>query len=107
MATRTHGSVKAFDLNKEDWTSYAERLGHYFIANDVTAGAKKREILLSKCGLSTYKLLRSLVGTDQMNTMSYDDLVAALKNQIRQFNDTSSTPVFELKESQWPSMWLP
>lgn len=80
MATRTHGSVIAFDQTKDDWTSYSERLGHYFIANDVATDAKKRSILLSECGPATYKLLRSLVGAERLTTDSYADLVTALKS---------------------------
>ena len=53
----THGSVSAFEQSKEDWTSYVERLDFYFTANDVTIDVKKRAILLSACGASTYKLI--------------------------------------------------
>ena len=29
-----HGVVSPFDSNQEEWVEYAERLEHYFIAND-------------------------------------------------------------------------
>ena len=51
----THGSVSAFDPSVEDHLCY------YFVANDVTDGAKKRSILLAACGAPAYKLIRSLV----------------------------------------------
>ena len=54
MEMATHGSLSAFDPSKEDWTSYTDRMKHYFIANDVTDGDKKRSILLSACGASTF-----------------------------------------------------
>ena len=57
----THGSVSAFEQSKEDWTSYVEHLDFYFAANDVTTDLNKRAILLSVCGASTYKLIRSLL----------------------------------------------
>ena len=57
----TQGSMEAFNPQAEDWTIYAERLQHYLVANGVEDADKKRAILLTVCGASTYKLLRSLV----------------------------------------------
>ena len=74
----THGSLSAFDPSKEDWTSYTDRMKHYFIAN-VTDSDRKRSILLSACGASTFKLIQNLVEKDKMNTTSFEDIVAKLK----------------------------
>ena len=76
----THGSMKAFNAQVDDWSIYVERLQHYFIANDVTDAGKKRSILLTVCGTPTYKLLRSLVKDGNLDTTSYDDLVKLLKD---------------------------
>ena len=76
----THGSVSAFDPSKEDWTSYEERLRYYFVANDVTDGAKKRSILLAACGAPAYKLIRSLVQAEKLDSTPYEDLVKIVKN---------------------------
>jgi len=87
----THGSMKAFNAQVDDWSIYVERLQHYFIANDVTDAGKKRSILLTVCGTPTYKLLRSLVKDGNLDTRcgigsgharltSYDDLVKLLKD---------------------------
>ena len=62
-----HGSVPEFHPSNEDWISYTERVQHYFTANDVTVEEKKRSILLSNCGATTYKLIRSLVDADRLN----------------------------------------
>ena len=35
-----HGTIGEYDPQKEDWTSYSERLQEYFTANDVDAAAK-------------------------------------------------------------------
>ena len=43
----THGTLLMFNPQEEDWPTYAERLKHYFTANDVTDEAKKRSILLT------------------------------------------------------------
>ena len=52
-----HGTVSQFNPAKEGWTTYIERLNHYFIANNVNSKDKKHSILLSACGSSTYKLI--------------------------------------------------
>lgn len=54
-------------------------LGHYFAANKITDETQKRSILLTVCGAATYKLLRSLVGPEAVNTISYDNLVKLAK----------------------------
>lgn len=74
----THGSMKAFNPQVDDWTTYAERLKHYLLANGVTDADQKRSILLTVCGAATYKLLRSLIGKDNLDTTSYEDLVKKL-----------------------------
>ena len=76
----THGSLSNFDASKEDWTSYTDRMKHYFIANDVVDGDKKRSILLSACGASTLKLIQNLVGKDKLNTTSFDEIVTKVKS---------------------------
>ena len=74
-----HGTIEEFDGATEDWTAYSERLEQYFVANDVDEAAKKRAILLSVCGASTYKLIRSLVAPDKPTDKSFEDLVALLQ----------------------------
>lgn len=74
-----HGSMEAFNPQAEDWTTYAERLQHYLVANSVDDADKKRAILLTVCGAPTYKLLRSLVDGGEVGKKSYDELVKLLK----------------------------
>ena len=71
----THGSVGEFAPGKETWLSYAERLEQYFLANDVQAQEKKRAILLSLCGASTYQLIRNLVSPQKPSEKTFDELV--------------------------------
>ena len=75
-----HGSVSYFNPNKENWTTYVERLSHYFIANDVLDDGKKRAILLSACGASTYKLIRSLAEKDKLESTPFKDIVKLVKD---------------------------
>ena len=82
LATRitmaTHGSVVQFDPEKEEWTSYVERLNYYLIANEVTEDAKKCAILMSGCGPTTYKTIRSLVDSETRKTIKYSELIDLL-----------------------------
>lgn len=55
-----HGVVSPFDSNQEEWVEYAERLEHYFIANDITDDAKRRAIFLNGVGPPTYRLIKTL-----------------------------------------------
>ena len=78
MATH-HGTLSEFVPGKTDWTTYVERLDHYFVANEVTTAAKKRAILLSACGTSTYKLIRSLLSAEELKSTNYANLVKLVK----------------------------
>ena len=72
-----HGKVSAFNESLEPWASYVERLGHYFVANDVKEDKKKIAILLSSCGVNTYTIIRSLFAPDLPATKSFKEIVAA------------------------------
>ena len=61
MAAPLFGQVKEFDGEKEEWSQYVERLDHFFEVNEVADADKKRAILLTVIGPSTYKLLWNLL----------------------------------------------
>jgi hypothetical protein len=71
----THGKIDPFVPNQDSWTSYIERLEHYFVANDTAAG-KKKSVLLTVCGLATFELAKSLV---QPADKSYEQIRDILK----------------------------
>ena len=48
--TATLGRIGEYEPQKEDWTSYVERLGHFFHANGIDDDDKKRLVLLSVIG---------------------------------------------------------
>ena len=79
----THGTVSMFDPSTEDWTTYTERMKHYFVANNVTDADKKRSILLSACGPAMYKVIRNLVEEGKLDTMPYDDIVETSEELLR------------------------
>ena len=58
MATRFVGAEGAFDQGTTQWSSYAERMEEYLLANGVTEERKKVAILLSTIGSQTYNLLK-------------------------------------------------
>ena len=76
----THGTIGAFEPNTETWVTYTERLEQYFIANDVDAAEKKRAILLSVCGATTYQLIRNLVAPGKPTSKTFDELVKLVKD---------------------------
>ena len=75
-----HGKVEWFDPATEDWSTYVERLEHYFIANDIATEAKRRSTLLTVAGPEVYSLACNLVAPNKPGDKSYDDLVALIKN---------------------------
>ena len=70
----THGFLVQFDPDKEEWTSYVERLNYYLIANKVTDDTKKCAILMSGCSPTTYKTIRSLVDSETCKTINRDNI---------------------------------
>ena len=89
-----HGKLSTFDQHSESWTSYSERLGYYFTANDITDETKKKSILLSCSGAATYDLLKNLLQPTCPNDKSYDELVKVLSDY---FNPKPSTIVQRYK----------
>ena len=61
---------------------YTKRLGFYFSANDIEDPGKKRSILLTVCGPSTYQLLKSLLQPASPADKTYDELVQTLNNHF-------------------------
>ena len=76
----SHGTLSDFDSDREDWTSYTERLEQYFEANDVVLAVKQRAILLSICGASMYQLIRDLVAPAKPISKSFAELVKLVKD---------------------------
>ena len=63
----TFGKIKPFDPAVDEWPIYKEKLEFYFHANGIADNSKKRSILLTQCGDSTFKLLRSLVPNGKLD----------------------------------------
>ena len=78
-----HGTVPPYVPSTEDWSAYIERLSHYFIANGVEDATKKRSILLANCGAATYKLIRSLLTAEQVNSTSFEDIASLVQEHFQ------------------------
>ena len=48
------------NTQREDWTSYTERLQEYFAANGIKIAAKQKAVLLSIVRAEMYQLIGSL-----------------------------------------------
>ena len=81
MAASIHASMGPFDNSQEDWLSYTECFQQYFTANDIKDNAdKKRAILLSVCGVETFRLIKSLLAPVKPETKSFQELVTLVGN---------------------------
>ena len=63
-AVGLHGTVSAFDPSQEEWSEYAERLVHYFVANGIEAEENKRAILLTAVTPGTYRLIKTRIAQE-------------------------------------------
>ena len=77
MAARL-GNIENFNELKDDWSLYTERLGQYFIANDIMDVA----VLLTVMG-EAYELLHSLLSPELSSTKKYEELVATLQSHLK------------------------
>ena len=68
-----YGSITEFMHEAESFNEWIERLEQWFIANEITAAAKKRALLLSNIGARGYKLLRSLA-QNEPTSKTYSEL---------------------------------
>lgn len=74
-AVGLHGTVIPFDGDREEWSEYAERLEHYFTANDITNDVKKRAILLNGVGPGTYRLIKTLASPMKVTDLTFLEIV--------------------------------
>jgi len=55
----TIGSISEFNLEKDDWTMWFERLTHYFLSNEIEEN-KQVSLFLTLIGTEGYALLTHL-----------------------------------------------
>ena len=74
------GIVHNFNEEEDTWKAYIERLGHFFIANDIVTEQKQKAILLSSVGPKTYKLLGNLVAPRNPGDLPFKEIVETIQN---------------------------
>ena len=94
MAVFTFGAIGEFDSSVDDWNSYTERLEQYLMANEVGSPEKKRAVLLSSVGASTYKLIRNLTSPHPPGSRTYKEIIDLVRDH---FNPKPSVIVQRLK----------
>jgi len=70
-----------FDSRQMQWTSYAEHMEEYLLANGDDNEMRKVAILLSTVG--EHQLLGDLCAPDKPNTKTFEELVEKLKNHLQ------------------------
>ena len=88
------GKNNSFNPSQDEWPLYVERLGHVFVANEITEEEKKRAVFLSVIEASTYKLLSSLLAPVKPGEKSYTFLIDTL---FEHFNPAPSEIVGRFK----------
>lgn len=77
----TIGKIGPFDLEKDNWEAYVDRLEQYFVANQV-----KTEIqvatLITVIGSEAYELMINLCTPDKPAKKTYNELVALMKKHL-------------------------
>ena len=84
MATRNTDKhvrgIAEYDSKREDWSSYVEKIELFFIANDRTAKAKKKPMLLSCCRIASYRIFKRLAAPAKSADKTLSELVSLIKN---------------------------
>lgn len=74
MAENTMSTKLEFQLGRDNWEIFQERLELFFVATDVNTEDKKRAELLTKISAETYTLVRDLCAPAKPVTKTYAEL---------------------------------
>lgn len=72
----------SYNRDKESWTQYLQRLNQHFTVYNVSDSEQKRACLLSWIGSECYELLTKLYGSEDITTMSFDNLAGKLSTHF-------------------------
>ncbi|XP_045449691.1 uncharacterized protein K02A2.6-like [Melitaea cinxia] len=75
------GKIGAFDVAKDNWDTYVDRVDQYFIANNVKSELKVAT-LITVIGNSAYELMVNLCTPDKPSSKTYTELVAVMKGHL-------------------------
>ena len=105
-------SFPAFDPQREKWTSYSGRLEFHLEAHGIKEALRKKAILLSSVGPTTYDLLQALMAPALLTDVgtTYDKLVKTLDSHYDEtkfiLTGTYQFYTCHQKPSQSLSDWL-
>ena len=91
--TGTLGRVDEFVSSRDDWPQYVERLEYFFVANGITDAGKKRVVILSVMGATTYKTLRNILSPVKPGEKTY----AEFHSRVRKAGESVSAYLAELR----------
>ena len=79
----TYGTIGEFNATgTESWPRYVDRLGQYFEANEITDDGRKRAILNSVVGPSTYDLFCKLLAPNKPTESSFQEISEAMEKHV-------------------------
>jgi len=101
----THGAISKFNPGQDDWSTWIEQLKFYFVANKVTDKFTKHSNLLANVVPTTFKLSKSLLGTDFASS-NFKKVVDKLQDHYEPappqlFSSSSSIHAPNRKENLW------
>nr|XP_046476578.1 uncharacterized protein LOC124216292 [Neodiprion pinetum] len=72
-----------FDIIKNDWEMFCDRLEQYFIANKITNAKEKRAILLSKVNAETYEEIARICKPVKPKDETYEEIITKVKDYLK------------------------
>ena len=78
MAASSFGQMGEFELGRETWTEYQERLGFFMVANGITDAQRQKAVLITSIGPQNFSLLRSIATLQGIRDKTYDELLQIL-----------------------------
>ncbi|XP_026328081.1 uncharacterized protein LOC113233521, partial [Hyposmocoma kahamanoa] len=76
------GKIEAFDVTKDNWNLYIDRLEQYFLVNDVK-DTMKVPTLITVIGSEAYELMDNLCTPVKLSTKKYSELVELMRKQLQ------------------------
>lgn len=70
-----------FEITKNDWEMFVDRLDRYFIANKITE--QKRAVLLSKVNAYTYEEIAKIFKPEKPKNKTYEEIVDKVKDYLK------------------------
>lgn len=77
------GTVGQFDLKKDSWNLYVDRLEQYFIANKIEDATVKVATLITVIGSETYELMVNLCTPEKPSQKCFKELIEIMQTHLQ------------------------